>query len=69
MLKAAFWRPTKPTWGFKVCAAPRSEGQFAGGGWQPTGVPFGDHLDPANEAVPAAPGSVQPPFSRVLPDF
>ncbi len=39
MLKAAFWSPAEPTWDFKVCAAPRSNGHFAGGGWLPTGVP------------------------------
>ena len=39
MLKAAFWSPAEPTWDFKVCAASRSEGHFAGGGWLPTGVP------------------------------
>src|ERR1035437_10202056 len=39
MLKAAFWSPAEPTWDFKVCAAPRPNGHFAGGGWLPTGVP------------------------------
>jgi len=61
MLNAAFWSPAEPAWDFKVRAAPRSEGHFAGGGWQPTDIPFGDHLDPANKAVPVPAGSVQPP--------
>jgi hypothetical protein len=39
MLKAAFWSPAEPTWDFEVCAAPRSNGHFAGGGWLPTDVP------------------------------
>ena len=39
MLKATSWSPAEPAWDFKVCAAPRSNGHFAGGGWLPTGVP------------------------------
>ena len=39
MSKAAFWSPAEPTWDFKVCAAPRSSGHFAGGGWLMIGVP------------------------------
>src|ERR1035437_10236298 len=47
MLKAAFWSPAEPTWDFKVCAAPRSNAHFAGGGWLPTDrCPLGDHPDP-----------------------
>ncbi len=39
MLKVAFSSPAEPTWDFKVCAAPRSNGHFASGGWLPIGVP------------------------------
>jgi hypothetical protein len=39
MLRGAFWSPAEPTWDFKLCAAPRSKGHFAGGDWLPTGVP------------------------------
>ena len=46
-VKRTIFGAAEPTWDFKACAAPRSEGHFAGGDrWQ-----FGDHLDPANEAV------------------
>ena len=38
-LRTAFWIPVELTWDFKVCAAPRSNGHFEGGGWLPTGVP------------------------------
>src|ERR1035437_1736946 len=56
MLKAAFWSPAEPTWDFKVCAAPRSNAHFAGGGWLPTDrCPFGDHPEPANDASCSAP--------------
>ena len=49
MLKAAFWSPVEPTWDFKVRAATRSKGHFAGSGWLADRCPFGDHLEPAND--------------------
>ena len=49
MLKVAFWSPAEPTWDFKVRAATRSKGHFAGSGWLADRCPFGDHLEPAND--------------------